>query len=244
MNFCFANGCLIWPFNLPNFIFRSITNYLTNENIYTVQSGDTIYAIARRFNVTVNDIKSLNNLTSNSLSIGQKLLIPTTNIQENGETPIEDNPNIYTVKSGDSLYSIARNFNTAVDQIKSLNNLTSNNLSIGQRLLITSIESSSPTPTNNTYTVKSGDSLYSIARNFNTTVNQIKSLNNLTSNNLSIGQKLLIPFSNEETNSPSTNSYTVKSGDSLYSIARTFNTSVNDINNFSFIASAISIGFL
>ena len=229
--------------NLPNFIFRSITNYLTNENIYTVQSGDTIYAIARRFNVTVNDIKSLNNLTSNSLSIGQKLLIPTTNIQENGETPIEDNPNIYTVKSGDSLYSIARNFNTTVNQIKSLNNLTSNNLSIGQRLLITSIESSSPTPTNNTYTVKSGDSLYSIARNFNTSVDQIKSLNNLTSNNLSIGQKLLIPFSNEETNSPSTNSYTVKSGDSLYSIARTFNISVNDIKSLNNLTSNnLSIG--
>lgn len=69
-------------------------------------------------------MKSLNNLTSNILSINQKLLIPSTKA------------NTYTVKKGDNLYSIARNYNTTVDEIKRKNNLTSNILSIGQVLKI------------------------------------------------------------------------------------------------------------
>ena len=94
----------------------------------------------------------------------------------------------YIVKSGDSLYKIAALYSTSVDEIKTLNNLTSNNLSIGQVLKI-------PTTTSNyiSYTVKSGDSLYKIANSYNTTVSKIKELNNLQSDNLAIGQVLKIP---------------------------------------------------
>ena len=230
--------------NLSSFIYRSITNYLTNANIYTVQSGDSLYSIARKFNINVNDLKELNNLTTNNLSLGQKLLIPTTNTQT-PITPEVPQSNTYTVKSGDSLYAIARNFNTTVDDIKKLNNLTSNNLSLGQKLLIPTNNTETPTtpqvPQSNTYTVKSGDSLYAIARNFNTTIDAIKTLNNLTSNNLSLGQKLLIPTNNTETPTtpqvPQSNTYTVKSGDSLYAIARNFNTTVDAIKTLNNLTS-------
>ena len=70
-----------------------------------------------------------------------------------------------------------------MDKLKSLNNLTTNLLSIGQVLLIP----------NKTYIVKKGDSLWSIAKNNNTTVDKIKSLNNLSSNLLNIGQVLILP---------------------------------------------------
>ncbi len=92
----------------------------------------------------------------------------------------------YIVKKGDSLYSIAKKFNTLVDEIKRSNNLTTNNLSLNQKLII---------PNNDIdtiYTVQKGDSLYSIASKYNTTVNKIKSDNILTNNLLSIGQKLVI----------------------------------------------------
>ena len=78
------------------------------------------------------DIKSLNNLSSNNLSIGMTLKIPPYSNKQNEET------NVYVVKSGDSLWSIARMFNSTVDKIKSLNGLKSNVLSIGQRLVVPS----------------------------------------------------------------------------------------------------------
>ena len=92
---------------------------------------------------------------------------------------------MYTVKKGDSLYSIAKKYNTTVDELKRINNLSSNLLSIGQKLIIPSNEST-------IYTVLKGDSLYAIAKKYNTTVNKIKTDNNLTNNLLSIGQKLII----------------------------------------------------
>lgn len=154
----------------------------TSTTTYIVKKGDNLYDIAKKYNTSVSVIKSLNNLTSDSLSIGQNLKIPsnTTNNSNN-------NSQTYTVKKGDSLYSIASKYNTTVSELKSLNNLTSNNLSIGKVLKIPSKSSSSTT-----YTVKSGDNLYSIANKFNTTVNSIKTKNNLTSNLLSIGQVLII----------------------------------------------------
>lgn len=155
------------------------------ENVYIVKAGDNLYSIAQKFGTTVDAIKKLNNLTSNTLSIGQVLRIPSSGSSSEPET----GTTTYIVKAGDTLYGIANRFGTTVDAIKSLNNLTSNSLSIGQ---ILKIPTSSSSNTIN-YTVKAGDSLWAIARTFNTTVNEIKNLNNLTSDVLSIGQVLRIP---------------------------------------------------
>ncbi len=208
---------------------EEIDNENNNDNIYTVVKGDTLYSIARKFNTTVDELKRLNNLSSNILSIGQKLIIPTS--QETKPTTT------YTVVSGDTLYSIARKFNTTVDELKRLNNLSSNTLSIGQKLIIPTSQETKPTTT---YTVVSGDTLYSIARKFNTTVNELKRLNNLSSNILSIGQKLIIPTSEE---TKPTTTYTVVSGDTLYSIARKFNTTVDELKRLNNLSSnTLSIG--
>ena len=200
------------------------TDVTTGE--YVVVSGDTLYGIAQKYGTTVDNLKSINNLTTDSLAVGQILKVPTEN--EGTDT------NTYTVKSGDTLYGIANKYNTTVDKIKSLNNLTSNTLSIGQVLKIPSQTNT----TTSTYTVKSGDTLYAIANKYNTTVDEIKKLNNLTSNILSIGQTLKIPGSDSEHIT-----YTVKSGDSLYSIAREFGTTVSaitELNNLS--TTVLSIG--
>lgn len=157
----------------------------STEGYYIVKKGDTLYSIARDNNLSVSELKKLNNLTSNTLSIGQRLKIKSdATISPIEPTQPSDTSNIYTVKSGDSLYSIARKYNVTVNDLMKYNNLTSNLLSIGQQIRI-------PTSgTSNTYTVKSGDSLYSIAKKYNTTVDRLKSKNNLTSNLLSIGQVL------------------------------------------------------
>ncbi len=215
-----------------------------DENVYIVKAGDTLYSIAKKFNTTVDEIKRLNNLTSNTLSIGQVLRIPNSSSDNVPETPI----GTYTVKAGDTLYGIANKFNTTVDEIKRLNNLTSNILSIGQVLKIPGLNNDeTPTPdipviTGN-YTVKKGDTLYSIAQKYNTTVDEIKRLNNLTSNTLSIGQVLKIPNLSNDNNTNTNNTYTVVSGDTLWSIARKFNTTVDEIKKLNNLTNnMLSIG--
>ena len=151
---------------------------------YVVKKGDTLYSIANSYGTTVDKIMSLNNLNSNLLLVGQELLIPTDN------SITETNYPVYTVVSGDTLYSISKRYNVSVDSIKALNNLKSNLLVIGQRLQIPVEE---VTSSNFIYTVKKGDTLYSISNSYGTTVDKIKSLNNLSSNLLLIGQELLIP---------------------------------------------------
>ena len=204
--------------------------YEEEENAYVVKKGDTLYGIAQANNTTVDEIKKFNNLTSNILSTGQLLKIPSALLPEA----------TYTVKKGDSLYSIANKYNTTVDELKRINNLTSNTLSIGQLLKLPSDKASDEEKEENTitYTVQKGDSLYSIAKKYNTTIDAIKNLNNLTTNILSIGQVLLIPTS---TNLETT--YTVQRGDSLYSIAKKYDTTVDrlkQLNNLS--SNLLSVG--
>ena len=193
-----------------------------------MKSGDTLYSIARKYNTTVDKLKAYNNLTSNNLTIGSSLKIPTSS--SNTE---ETNSNVktYKVVSGDSLYSIAKKYNTTVDKIKILNNLESNILSIGQILKLPNDTNTSSTKT---YKVVSGDSLYSIAKKYNTTVDKIKSLNNLESNILSIDQILKLP---NDTNTSSAKTYKVVSGDSLYSIAKKYNTTVDKIKSLNNLTS-------
>ena len=190
-------------------------------NYYVVKAGDTLYGIARKYGVSVDELKVQNNLTSNTLTIGMTLVIPEV---ESVDTPDE---NIYVVKSGDTLYSIANKYGMTVNELKNLNNLTSDILSIGQQLTVKN-ESAS---TLDTYTVKSGDTLYSIANKYGMSVSDLKSLNNLTSNILSIGQVLKVSNSDNNGSSSPSNTYVVKLGDTLYSIARKYGISVDELKS-------------
>lgn len=204
--------------------------YEGEENVYIVQKGDTLYSVAMANNTTVDELKKANNLTSNILSTGQLLKIPSALLPES----------TYIVKKGDSLYSIANKYNTTIDELKRINNLTSNILSIGQVLKLPSDKVSNVEKEENTisYTVQKGDSLYSIARKYSTTIDKIKDLNNLTTNLLSIGQVLLIPT---DTNLETT--YTVQKGDSLYSIAKKYDTTVDRLKQLNNLKSnLLSIG--
>lgn len=204
---------------------------INDSNTYTVKSGDNLYSIAKKYGITVNDLKTTNNLTSNTLSIGQVLKLPGTSIEE---------PNTYTVSKGESLYSIANKYGTTVTELKNLNNLTSNALSIGQVLKLPGTTEES---TINTYTVKSGDTLYSIANKYNLTISELKELNNLSTNTLSIGQTLKIRETSSDIITEDYDYYTVKQGDTLYFIANKYNTTPDEIkalNNLN--SNVLSIG--
>ena len=224
--------------NMAEAVVKAITEYIgvpykpvtsNDTNYYIVKSGDTLWGIAKKYDISVNELKDANNLTSNTLTIGQSLYIP-----KKETTPSQNE--VYIVKSGDSLYSIAKKYNTTVDELKRLNNLTSNMLSIGQKLKV----SSSPNSNNLTYTVSKGDTLYGIANKFKVSVDNLKAFNNLTTNTLSIGQVLKIPVASDANNKIT---YTVKSGDTLYNIARIYNTTVDKIKSLNNLTSnTLSIG--
>lgn len=165
---------------------------------YIVNKGDSLYSIARVYKTTVQEIQKLNNLKSNALSIGQELKIPENYVNDaSANLPTYIN---YTVKKGDSLYSIAKRYGITTNTIIKDNALKNNLLSIGQNLKIRTKKESiveecfgdETSDKNIEYIVKKGDSLYSIAKKYNTDVSTIMKNNNLKSSNLSIGQILKI----------------------------------------------------
>lgn len=179
-----------------------------------------------------------NNLGSNTLQIGQVLRIP-----RKSTTPNE-NTTIYIVKRGDSLWKIANDYGVTVDVLKELNNLTTNGLQIGQQLIVPA--QASDTPANEiVYTVKKGDSLWTIAQQYNTTISALKTRNNLTSNVLSIGQQLIIPSSTQTPSNdfnntpPAEKTYVVQRGDSLWLIANKNNTTVDELKRLNNLTSNV-----
>lgn len=235
-------------------VVRAVANYIgvpytapdgTSSDVYVVQRGDSLYSIASKFGVTVNELKSANNLTSNLLSVGQSLIIPST-------TPEVTPPGeyvVYTVKSGDTLYKIANQYGVSVNDIIEFNQLPSTSLSINQQLLIPSKETN--TQGNVTYTVKSGDSLWKIANQFGVTVDELKRTNNLSGNVLQVGETLIIPSRIEEPEMPGEEvppssgviEYVVQSGDSLYSIAKKYGVTARELQQYNNLPSTLlSIG--
>ena len=139
---------------LAEAVIAAVANYIgvpytppegITTNTYVVQKGDSLYSIANKLGTTVSELKKENNLTTNTLQIGEVLRIPTKEIYEGEE-------NVYIVQKGDTLYSIAAANNTTVDELKKANNLTSNILSTGQLLKIPSA-----LLPESTYIVKKGD---------------------------------------------------------------------------------------
>ena len=188
-----------------------------NANTYTVKSGATLSEIAKKFNTTVAKLQSLNNIKdANKITVGQALKLPTSSTNTNQSTNTGATGNTYTVKSGDTLSEIAKKFNTTVANLQTLNNIKDpNKISVGQVLKL------SANSTSNTYTVKSRDTLFEIAKKFNTSVAKLQALNNIKDpNKISVGQVLKLPTS------PTSSTYTIKSGDTLSEIAKKFNTTV------------------
>ncbi|KAB3532821.1 LysM peptidoglycan-binding domain-containing protein [Alkaliphilus serpentinus] len=166
-------------------------------NPYTIQAGDTFYNLAIRFNTTVDAIRRANpNVNPDNLQIGQVICIPGPPTPPPTTCPIGTNP--YTIKAGDTFYNLSIRFNTTVDAIRRANpNVNPDNLQIGQVICMPG----SPTPPacpNGTeaYTIQAGDTFFSLARRFNTTVDAIRRANpNVNPDNLQIGQRICIPMS-------------------------------------------------
>jgi membrane-bound lytic murein transglycosylase D len=181
--------------------------------IYKVKSGDYLGKIAGKYRVSVAQIKKWNNLKSNDIRVGQRLtiyrggVVPSSSSSSSAKTTTSSsstgsgNKITYTVKSGDVLGRIAEKHGVTLANLKSWNGLTSNNIQIGQKLVIytkgsapASTGSSQTAKGESTYTVKSGDSFYSIAKNYpGVSAQNIMDHNGMKSSDLKPGMKLKIP---------------------------------------------------
>lgn len=222
---------------------------IQEQTSYTVGPGDSLWTVAQNFGISVSQLRSVNNLTSDTLQIGQTLQIPRATTLVNPAPAIT--PKTYTVKLGDSLSTIAKAHGVSIDTLRITNNIKRDILYVGQSLTIPSVmnqtEIKPVLSVPITYTVKSGDSLSVIAARYNTTTAIIRDVNKLTSNTIRIGQVLTIPQTqgNTTVQTPSTpivqptpiesivtiqpTSYTVKAGDSLSVIASRFNTTTSKL---------------
>ena len=188
------------------------------QDTYTVVSGDALIKIANRYNVTVGELQQWNNLTSTLIYVGQQLKVsPAKSITVTAPQPSQPAPSTtvpttpastseYTIKSGDTLSKIGVQFGMTFQQLKSLNNLLSYLIYAGQTLKVSGGQQDTPAPPAVTtpsapeqpsagtseYIIRSGDTLGKIAMQYQTTVQNLKALNNLTSDMIYVGQKLKV----------------------------------------------------
>ncbi|RZL46764.1 MAG: LysM peptidoglycan-binding domain-containing protein, partial [Pedobacter sp.] len=260
-----------------------------NTGEHIVVAKDNLNMLAEKYGTTVNELKSLNNLSTINLRIGQVLKIPAkvgeTPAQVNNipvvkkETPVTAPEQVnntsetlieHEVKPKEFLGKIAEKYGTTVDEIKRVNNLNGINLRIGQKLkipatknidenkVVTTAEApatktetpvTKATPASKdavgTHTVKQGESIFSIAKQYGITAYQIRRNNNLEDNNLSTGQVLKIPSDIvteippvKETTAPAIVKetpkeesfiYNVSAGETIFSIAKKFNLTAYQI---------------
>jgi LysM repeat protein len=178
---------------------------------YTVQQDDTLYGLSKKFDSSVDEIKTINSLKEDTILTGQKLIIPNTT------TPKAH----HIVKKGETVYSISKQYQINIDNLVKENNLKNNHIYIGQKLKITFSKKG-------TYKVKKNDTLHSIAKRYRIGIEELTILNGLKSNTIKIGQTLAVP---ENANLPNPTKqaemgisefYTVAAGDTLWSISKRF----------------------
>ena len=115
----------------------SSTQSSTPTGTYTVKSGDTLSGIATRHGVTVNQLKQWNGLTSNNIRVGQKLKLNSSSSASSASASSSGDYSTYTVKSGDSLYSIAKNYSgVSAQDIMNFNGMSSSNIKPGMKIKI------------------------------------------------------------------------------------------------------------
>jgi LysM repeat protein len=169
-----------------------------NQTRHTVEAGETISTIAKLYGTTVKAILDANGLKSNTIiSINQELIIPLPVADTSTPTPTltpSPTPFVYTIKSGDTLSAIASRYGTTVEALIQANSISdATRIRAGTKIQIVQPPDYSATMAYETYEVEAGDTLYTISGKYGLTIAEIKEINSLTSNNLSIGQKLQIP---------------------------------------------------
>lgn len=217
---------------------------------YKVKKGETLSSISKKYHITEDELKAMNNLKSSTIRFGQELKVNQpleVASVNNGSKNTKADPVVatYKVKKGETLSDIAEKNNVSVADIKSLNNLHSSSIRPGQQLQLVSKdvqpeqEAIAKTEKTIVHKVESGESLYLIAKRYNVSIDDLKRLNNLDGAKLKPGQSLSVNMPVENSNSTAEKktvkpkiTHKVKSGESFYSLAKKYGCSVNDIKEW------------
>lgn len=202
---------------------------------YTIMAGDTLFALARRFGTTVEAIQRANpGLDPNSLRVGQIICIPSP-----APPPTECPAGFqrYTIVAGDTLFALARRFGTTVDALLRANpGIDPESLRVGQIICVPSVPA--PPPPGQCpaglvpYTIRSGDTLFALARATGTTVAEIQRNNpGIDPNNLRVGQIICLPRLPDTQPPPgecrpTDRRYVVQPGDTYFRVAQRFGVTV------------------
>ena len=209
-NFFLKIACIL----LSVFFLTAVEGLAQEKATYKVKQGDTLYGISKQLNVSIAELQQWNNLDGNQIELGQELTyyLQNENPQELSEGESEPLVNrssgsenvSYIVKSGDSLYKIAGEHNMTVQELKELNNLTENNIRVGQRLAVKKqsetppsvaefSEESTPQGVFSIYEIKSGEDLEDITSRFKMTEDEFQMLNpELDMRRIPAGQQVTI----------------------------------------------------
>jgi LysM repeat protein len=164
------------------------------SDFHIVKEGETLFKIANQCNTSLSELKDVNNLETTLVNEGQKLRIKNFDIlTSDAVAKASDEPNnlnIHMVEKGQTLYSIAKRYNIKMSELKHNNNLNSNLIKEGQKLIVGNFDTTQKHNHSTIWIVSKGDTLYSIARENGVTIDVIKSLNGLKGNLILVGQKL------------------------------------------------------
>jgi len=264
-------------------------------NMHKVQPGETLYSISKKYGLSVEELKRLNNMTTSELSVGDNLIVgsvaqPVTS----SDNKIEEEPKVeqhfdttfHVVQEDEDLYMIAKMYKTSIVNLLAINRMSSQKVYVGQKVIITLPEQpatptakSATTPTSPSkttssfddpdkivikkttavqpatppktetpkttppkaesgkeiyHTVQAKETMFSISKLYNIPIASLREWNKLTSDALSIGQKLIVGFNNTEApkpqpeviNTDEAQYHTVQPGETLYAISKKYNISV------------------
>jgi LysM repeat protein len=160
---------------------------------YTVAEKDTLYSLAKRHGISVNQLKEANLLEADTIYVGQELLVPDHPVA----APISNNNEYYIVKKGDTLFSLSKKYGTTVNELKKENHLLSDNIKTGQKIKVPVADVRYGSE--ELYTVYPGDTLWGIAQRFGVKTDELAKVNMLKHEMVLIGQRLTIPGDAEMT---------------------------------------------
>lgn len=203
---------------------------LVTRRAYRVSPGDTLSAIAQRFDTSVAKLRLLNELESTVIHPGDKLLLPSG--ASAGAVASSPARMTYTVASGETLWSIAQRFGTSVATLRRWNALGGNTIYPGQELLVPAGQ----TRHRLAYEVERGDTLWSIANSFDVSVAQLRTWNNLGRDHVLLPGEVINIRTETATHMVT---YEVKPGDSLWGIASRFSVQVAQIKDWNGLADTV-----